>query len=181
MRFIKGLGVLAIALAATPAMAEEFRLSSASIAEGEKLSEDLVYQGFGCDGGDASPQLSWSGAPAGTKSFAITSFDPDAPTGSGWWHWNVVNIPANVTSLDAGASGTDKMPDGALEILNDYGAPGFGGACPPPGEMHRYVFTVHALAVETLDLPETPSNALVGFMLGANTIDKATITAFYIR
>ncbi|MEM6850875.1 MAG: YbhB/YbcL family Raf kinase inhibitor-like protein, partial [Pseudomonadota bacterium] len=70
---------------------------------------------------------------------------------------------------------------GALEILNDYGAPGFGGACPPPGEMHRYVFTVHALAVETLDLPETPSNALVGFMLGANTIDKATITAFYIR
>jgi Raf kinase inhibitor-like YbhB/YbcL family protein len=174
-------GFLLALVMATTASAQDFKLSSTSIAEGAQLAPSFVYAGFGCEGGNQSPQLSWSGAPAGTKSFAITAYDPDAPTGSGWWHWNVVNIPASVNSIEVGASGNGKMPAEAVEIANDYGAPGFGGACPPPGEVHRYVFTVHALSVESLELPENPSNALTGFMIGANTIQSARITAVYNR
>ena len=172
--------LLAIVMA-NAASAQDFKLSSSSIAEGAQLASSFVFAGFGCEGGNQSPQLSWSGAPEGTKSFAITAYDPDAPTGSGWWHWNAVNIPASVTSLELGASGDGKMPAGAVEIANDYGAAGFGGACPPPGEVHRYVFTVHALATDRLELPENPSNALAGFMIGANTIESARITAVYSR
>jgi Raf kinase inhibitor-like YbhB/YbcL family protein len=124
---------------------------------------------------------SWSGAPEGTKSFAITAYDPDAPTGSGWWHWNAVNIPASVNSVELGASGNGAMPAGTVEITNDYGTAGFGGACPPPGEVHRYIFTVHVLSTERLELPENPSNALVGFMIGAHTIQSARITGVYNR
>ena len=163
------------------ASAADFQLQSQSIAEGAQLSSEFVFQGFGCEGGNLSPQLSWVNAPEGTKSFAITAYDPDAPTGSGWWHWNVVNIPSDVTFLEMGASGTDEMPKGALEITNDYGAQGFGGACPPPGEVHRYIFTAHALSVEKIELPEGASNALTGFMIGANTIKSANITAVYNR
>lgn len=169
-----------IATAAT-ANAQDFKLSSTSISEGVQLAPAFVFKGFGCEGENQSPQLSWSGAPAGTKSFAITAYDPDAPTGSGWWHWNVVNIPSSAVSLETGASGGQKMPAGSLEIRNDYGAIGFGGACPPPGEVHRYVFTIHALATERLDLPENPTNALTGFMINANTIKTARITAVYNR
>lgn len=172
--------LFAVALAPA-ASAQDFKLSSTSIAEGAQLASSFVFAGFGCEGGNQSPQLSWYGAPEGTKSFAITAYDPDAPTGSGWWHWNVVNIPASVTSLELGASGNGKMPAGAIQITNDYGAAGFGGACPPPGEVHRYVFTVHALSTEHLELPENPSNALAGFMIGANTIQSARITAVYSR
>lgn len=168
-------------LGATAADAGDFRLSSTSIAEGAQLPPSHVFAGFGCEGGNQSPQLSWSGAPETTKSFAITAYDPDAPTGSGWWHWNVVNIPASEGSVELGASGDAKMPAGSVEIANDYGTAGFGGACPPPGEVHRYVFTVHALAIERLDLPASPSNALVGFMIGANRIESARITAVYDR
>ncbi len=162
---------------ATAANAQDFRLSSTSISEGAQLAPSHVFAGFGCEGGNLSPQLSWSGAPEGTKSFAITAYDPDAPTGSGWWHWNAVNIPASVNSIEPGASGNGSMPAGTVEITNDYGTVGFGGACPPPGEVHRYIFTVHALAKERLELPENPSNALVGFMIGANTIQSTRITA----
>lgn len=161
--------------------AADFKLQSQSISEGAQLANEFVFQGFGCEGDNLSPELSWVNAPEGTKSFAITAYDPDAPTGSGWWHWNVVNIPADVTSLALGASGTDKMPQGALEITNDYGAQGFGGACPPPGDVHRYIFKAHALSVEKLELPEGASNALTGFMIGANTIESANITAVYNR
>lgn len=173
---------LLLALAVTAnAHGQDFKLSSTSIAEGAQLSSDFVFTGFGCEGGNQSPQLSWTGAPEGTRSFAVTAYDPDAPTGSGWWHWNVVNLDASVTSLDLGASGDQKMPEGARELINDYGASGFGGACPPAGEVHRYVFTVHALAVEKLDLPDNATNALAGFMIGANTIGTARITAIYNR
>ena len=174
-------GVLLATLLGATASAQDFKLSSTSIAEGAQLASDFVFKGFGCDGGNRSPQLSWSGAPQGTKSFAITAYDPDAPTGSGWWHWNVVNIPASVTSLALGASGGKTMPAGAVEITNDYGVAGFGGACPPPGNVHRYVFTVHALSTERLDLPDNASNALAGFMIGANTIGSARMTAVYSR
>lgn len=171
---------LLLAVAAN-AEAQDFRLASSSIAEGAQLAPAHVFKGFGCEGGNQSPQLSWSGAPEGTKSFAVTAYDPDAPTGSGWWHWNVVNIPASVTALAFDASGKGEMPAGALEIVNDYGAAGFGGACPPPGEAHRYIFTVYALDTERLDLPELPGNALTGFMIGAHTIGSARITAIYNR
>lgn len=173
--------LLLAAAMATTASAQDFKLSSTSIAEGAQLAPSFVFAGFGCEGGNQSPQLSWSGAPEGTKSFAITAYDPDAPTGSGWWHWNAVNIPASVNFLELGASGNGKMPAGTVEITNDYGASGFGGACPPPGEVHRYVFTVHALATERLELPKNSSNALAGFMIRANTIKSARITAVYTR
>jgi Raf kinase inhibitor-like YbhB/YbcL family protein len=166
---------------ATAAGAQDFRLSSTSISEGAQLSPSHVFAGFGCEGGNLSPQLSWSGAPEGAKSFAITAYDPDAPTGSGWWHWNAVNIPASVNSVELGASGNGAMPAGTVEITNDYGTAGFGGACPPPGEVHRYIFTVHVLSTERLELPENPSNALVGFMIGAHTIQSARITGVYNR
>ena len=173
--------LLLAATVSAPARAEDFRLSSTAMAEGAQLKPAQVFAGFGCTGQNQSPQLSWSGAPAGTKSFAITAYDPDAPTGSGRWHWNVVNIPARVKEIKPGASTTGAMPAGALEINNDYGVAGFGGACPPPGEVHRYVFTVHALGVDKLDLPATASNALAGFMIGANTLGTAKITAVYNR
>lgn len=182
MRLIKPLASVALfASLSMSASAADFQLRSQSVTEGAQLTSQYVFQGFGCEGDNLSPQLSWANAPEGTKSFAITAYDPDAPTGSGWWHWNVVNIPSDVSSLEMGASGTDKMPQDALEITNDYGAQGFGGACPPPGEVHRYIFTAHALSVETIELPNGASNALTGFMIGANTIESANITAVYNR
>ncbi|SES11373.1 YbhB/YbcL family Raf kinase inhibitor-like protein [Rhizobium sp. NFR03] len=167
--------------AATRAEAQEFRVTSTSMSEGSQLSSAQVFKGFGCDGGNTSPQLAWSGAPAGTKSFAITAYDPDAPTGSGWWHWNIVDIPAAETEVAAGASSTEALPKGAVELRNDYGIVGFGGACPPPGAVHRYIFSVHALNVETLDLPKDASNALAGFMIGSATLAITRLTAVYNR
>ncbi|WP_416370296.1 YbhB/YbcL family Raf kinase inhibitor-like protein [Tritonibacter mobilis] len=159
-----------------PAAAETFTLTSTTIAEGQQLDAAQVFQGFGCEGGNTSPDLAWSGAPDGTESFAVTVYDPDAPTGSGWWHWFAFNIPADVTELPAGAG----VPEGTVELTNDYGAVGFGGACPPPGEVHRYQFTVHALGT-TLELDDSVSNALAGFMVNANSLASASITAVYTR
>jgi len=161
------------------ANAQDFRLSSTSVSEGAQLSKSQVFEGFGCTGGNTSPQLSWSTAPKGTKSFAITAYDPDAPTNSGWWHWNAVNIPASVHSIELGASGKGTMPKGTVETANDYGTLGFGGACPPAGQVHRYVFTVYALSTEKMDIPKNASNALVSYMTHANTIESAKITAVY--
>lgn len=165
---------LVVGAAATPALANDFTLTSPDIAEGQQLSSDFVFQGFGCEGGNMAPTLAWSGAPDGTESFAITVYDPDAPTGSGWWHWFAFNIPADVTSVPAGS-----VIDG-IELVNDYGAEGFGGACPPPGEVHRYQFTVHALGT-MLEIDSSVSNALAGFMVNANTLASSTITAVYNR
>jgi Raf kinase inhibitor-like YbhB/YbcL family protein len=125
-----------------------------------------------------SPQLSWRDAPEGTKSYAITVFDPDAPTGSGWWHWTVVNLPVSVTSVPRGVG--SNLPAGAVQGRTDYGQPGFGGVCPPAGDNpHHYQFTVWALKVETLPLDAQASGALVGFLLNANVLAKATITPTY--
>ncbi|KZL23730.1 YbhB/YbcL family Raf kinase inhibitor-like protein [Pseudovibrio sp. WM33] len=173
------LGLAIAASLASAAHAQGFKLTSTSIAEGAQLTNEFVYNGFGCTGGNLSPQLSWSNAPEGTKSFALTAYDPDAPTGSGWWHWNVVNIPASANSLEEGASNDKTLPSGSMEITNDYGSKGFGGACPPQGEVHRYIFTIHALGVPVLDLPENPSNALVGYMIGVNRLQSAKITAVF--
>ncbi|MEM8572616.1 MAG: YbhB/YbcL family Raf kinase inhibitor-like protein [Pseudomonadota bacterium] len=168
--------VLIITTLAVPAYADDFQLTSTTIAEGQQLEAAQVFQGFGCEGGNMAPDLAWSGAPDGTESFAITVYDPDAPTGSGWWHWFAFNIPADVMELPAGVG----VPEVAIELANDYGATGFGGACPPPGEVHRYQFTVHALGT-VLEIDDSVSNALAGFMVNANSIASASITAVYSR
>jgi Raf kinase inhibitor-like YbhB/YbcL family protein len=164
------------------ALAEEFRLSSVDISHGEFMSKAQEFNGFGCDGGDTSPQLSWSGAPEGTQAFAVIAYDPDAPTGSGWWHWQLVNIPKDVYELDAGAGGVDgNAPKGSVHIENDYGIKGFGGACPPQNHgAHRYQFTVHALS-KVLELPENASGALAGYMINAHSLASSTIEALYKR
>lgn len=171
---------LSAALVSPAAAGDAFRLTSTDIAEGQQLDNQFILNGMGCEGGNISPALSWSDAPEGTKSYAVTAYDPDAPTGSGWWHWVVFDIPANVTALEQGA-GSGTIPAGAVQSRTDFGAPGFGGACPPPGEVHRYQFKVHALGVESLGLDENASAALVGFMLGQNAIATADLTAVYSR
>jgi Raf kinase inhibitor-like YbhB/YbcL family protein len=166
------------------AHAGNFTLASPTIKPNGKLGQEQVFNGFGCSGKNISPALKWSNAPAGTKSFAVTVYDPDAPTGSGWWHWVVYNIPANVTELPAGAGDikSGSMPEGAVQGRTDYGVPGFGGACPPQGDKpHRYIFTVHALKTEKIDAPADASAALVGFMINANRLAKASFTATYGR
>lgn len=161
-------------------------LTSDSFRDGDYLADDHALSeayGFGCAGGNLSPQLSWTGAPAGTKSFALTCFDPDAPTGSGFWHWVAVNIPASASSLDLGAgSAGGSMPAGSLQTRTDFGAPGYGGACPPEGDHpHRYLFTLHAVGVESLPVEADTSAAVVGFMLHFNTLAKASLMGLYKR
>lgn len=165
------------------AFASSLQLSSNDITRGDFMANAQEFQGFGCSGGNLSPQLSWSGAPKGTKAFAILVHDPDAPTGSGWWHWQLVNIPKNVNSLSAGAGDATKnlAPKGSVHIANDYGVKGFGGACPPEGNgAHRYQFTVHALS-KKLELPDNASGALTGYMVNAHSLASGTIEALYKR
>jgi len=166
------------------AHAAEFKLSSPTIKPGSMLSDAQVFNGFGCTGKNVSPALKWSGAPAGTKSYALTVYDPDAPTGSGWWHWVVYNIPASATELTEGAGTADGkgLPAGSAQGNTDFGAPGFGGACPPPGDKpHRYIFAVYALKTDKLDIPAGGTAALVGFMINANKLGAASFTAKYGR
>ena len=177
------LGSLALLFFMGTVSADSFSLASKDISHGEFMKKEQEFQGFGCDGGNLSPQLSWSGAPEGTRAFAIFAYDPDAPTGSGWWHWQVVNIPLNVTSLanGAGVPNGDKMPKGSIQVANDYGVKGFGGACPPKKDSaHRYQFTVHALS-KPIDLPENASGALTGYLVHAHSLASSTIEALYKR
>jgi Raf kinase inhibitor-like YbhB/YbcL family protein len=160
-----------------------FPLSSTDLAEGATLATAQVSGVFGAGGADVSPQLAWSGAPAGTKSFAVTCFDPDAPTGSGFWHWVAFDLPASTTSLATGAA-TDGagLPAGALQARNDAGFAGYVGAAPPPGHgPHRYLFAVHALDVETLGADASASPALVGFLMFGHTLARAVLTGHYER
>jgi len=184
MRHIfKFISALALSVS-TSVLAGSFTLSSQDIAHGKFMLKAQEFNGFGCSGGDLSPHLKWSNAPTGTKSFAITAYDPDAPTGSGWWHWQVVNIPIKIMELSAGAGDTttNRFPAGSTQIQNDYGNRGFGGACPPEGHgVHHYRFTVHALSVEKLELPEDASGALAGYMINAHTIESSTIESLYKR
>ncbi len=145
--------------------AAEFRVESPQLSPGGKMKAEQVLNGFGCSGENISPELQWSNAPAGTKSFAVTVYDPDAPTGSGWWHWIVFNIPASVSRLTAGAGKNGPLPDGAVQGRTDFGTPGYGGACPPEGHgPHDYHFRVWALDVARLPLDEQASGAMVGFL-----------------
>ena len=162
--------------------AQTFTLTSNSVGGQATLNE--VFNGFGCTGGNVSPQLEWSNAPAGTKSFAITMYDKDAPTGSGWWHWLVFDLPAATSELPAGAGDPAKggMPAGAIQGRTDFGMPGYGGPCPPPGHgAHQYVVTVHALSTDKLGLDASASPAVVGYTLNGSTLAKASIVFYYER
>ena len=161
------------------AMSEGFYLSSTEV-HGQ-ISHDQVFNGFGCSGKNISPQLSWGSAPSGTKSYAITVYDPDAPTGSGWWHWLVFNIPADVHKLKTGAS-NHAMPKAAVESITSFSGKGFGGACPPKGDKaHRYIFTVFALDTEKIEQNSDANPALIGYFLNSHAIAKASIMAYYAR
>ena len=177
--------VLGAAGAATSGGASAFELTSPDIKPNATIGNKHVYKGFGCEGENVSPALSWTGAPQGTKSFALLVHDPDAPTGgAGWWHWAVYNIPASVSSLPQGAGKGDgsAMVKGAAQAATDFGAPGWGGPCPPVGDKpHRYNFTLHALNVEKLDIAPGATASVVGFMVNANTIGKAQLTGMYGR
>lgn len=166
------------------AQADGFVLSSPTFQAETSLPDIHVYNGFGCSGGNRSPALQWQHAPTGTKSFAITMYDPDAPTGSGWWHWVVYNIPAQVQTLpeDAGNANGRGLPVGTVQGRTDFGAPGFGGACPPAGMgAHRYVMTVHALKVAQLPVSPDASAAMVGFMIHMNRLGSAVLQSSYAR
>ncbi len=151
-----------------------FTLTSADMAEGEELPAALT-------GGDAtSPQLSWSGLPEGTKSLAVTCYDPDAPTASGFWHWAAFNIPVATTDLPSGAGGSEDLGVGAVSLKGDSGQRHFYGANPPEGHgPHRYVFAVHAVDVEKLDVPEDATPAVLGFNLYFHAIGRALIWGWY--
>ena len=173
-------------LAAGPSLAHAAGMTiiSPDIAPNAKMAEEQVANGFGCAGGNISPALSWAGAPTGTKSFAITMYDPDAPTGSGFWHWTMFNIPASVTTLAKGAGNAKSaaLPKGALQVRGDAGAVGYFGMCPPTGDKpHHYKITVFAVDVEKLDADESVSPAVIGFNLHFHTLGKATLTGLYGR
>lgn len=183
---IRPLLLLAAGLALAGSVhAEQFKLSSADIKPNAVIADEQVFAGFGCTGKNVSPALKWSGAPTGTKSFALLVHDPDAPTGgAGWWHWVVTNIAAAATELPKGAGKADgsALPKGAAQINTDFGGPGWGGPCPPAGDKpHRYNFTLHALRVDKLDLPQGATASLAGFMVNANSIGKATLSGKYGR
>ncbi len=160
-----------------------FTVTSTDIEDGATLAAPHTSGAFGVPGGeDRSPQLSWSGFPEGTRSFAVTVYDPDAPTASGFWHWAVFNLPASVTELPAGAGaqGGAGLPAGAVQLRNDGGFAGYIGAAPPAGHgPHRYFTVVHALDVESLDVPADASPAFLGFNLFSHTLARATITPVF--
>ena len=163
-----------------------FTVTSNSFKDGDYLRGDYILSadfGFGCAGGNKSPHLRWAGAPEGTKSFAVTCYDPDAPTGSGFWHWLVANIPANVSGLAEGAGNANgKLPAGALQTRTDFGAPGYGGPCPPAGDHpHRYLFTLFAVNADKLDVEADTSAAVIGFNLHFNTLAKAELMGLFKR
>jgi Raf kinase inhibitor-like YbhB/YbcL family protein len=156
-----------------------FELRSEDISDGETMANPHVSGMMGAGGEDASPQLAWSGAPEGTQSYAVTCYDPDAPTASGFWHWAAFNIPADVTELPRGASGS-ALPQGAVELKNDGGQPRYIGAAPPAGHgPHHYWFVVHAVDVPSLDVPADATPAFLGFNLFSHTLGRAVLVPIY--
>ena len=182
MRFV--FATLLLVLGTAHAEDTVFRLVSPDLVPGKPIAAVQVYNAFGCTGGNVSPALSWRNPPAGTKSFALLMHDPDAPTGSGWWHWLVWNIPANVQSLPAGAGdpATKLLSPGVMQGNTDFGTPGYGGPCPPPGSgPHHYHFRLYALKVEKLDLPANATAAFVGYNVMANSLGTAELMSTYLR
>ena len=186
MQHVWSLVLLALAVLPAASFAADFRLTSPTVKDGGTVSNEHVYSGFGCSGHNVSPELRWEQAQKETKSFAVTVYDPDAPTGSGWWHWVIFNIPPSVTSLPAGAGNypvaSSRAPQGSIQSMTDFGQPGYGGPCPPKSDKpHRYIFTVYALKVDQLPLKQEASGAMVGFYLNQNALGKASFTARYGR
>lgn len=167
--------------AVTPS--KKFTVTSNDIANSKLVKDDQVLNGLGCMGSNNSPEINWYNAPVNTKSFAVTLFDPDAPTGRGWWHWIAVDIPASVHELPKGAGkGIGNLSVGGRQIRTDFGRPGYGGPCPPKGDkQHRYVLTVDALDTDKLDVPNDAPGTIVAFNLHAHTLASASITALYGR
>ncbi len=174
--------ILFIALSFNAFSQNTFTLSSNTL--GGNATKVEEFNGFGCTGENTSPQLSWVNAPEGTKSFAVTMYDPDAPTGSGWWHWLAFDIPNDINEIAKNAGNVESklMPAGAIQSITDYGAYGYGGPCPPENHgMHQYVITVYALKVDKLGLDENTNPAVVGYYLWNNTIAKSSIVTYYER
>jgi len=167
------------------ARAQTFELDSADLPDGVPIAQPFVYRGFGCTGGNRSPQLAWKNAPAATQSFALFVHDPDAPTGgAGFWHWAVIDLPASVSGLTrgAGAAGGKALPPAARQLANDFGTPGWGGPCPPAGDKpHRYVFTLYALDVARLDVASNASAARASVAASDHALAKASLTRRYGR
>ncbi len=162
--------------------AQTFTLKSNEI--GGQATMKQVFSGFGCTGENVSPQLYWENSPAGTLSYAVTMYDPDAPTGSGWWHWLLFDLPADLTELKSGIGQKDGklLPAGAIQNRTDYGEVGYGGPCPPEGHgFHTYIFTVYALKTASLGLDANATPAVVGYTLNANAIEKASLVMYYQR
>ena len=163
------------------ANAQDFTLSSPEL-EANGLTNKQMFNQFGCQGENISPALEWKNAPKDTKSFVLTVYDPDAPSGSGWWHWVVANIsPATTGIIENAGSSVDLMPKGSWSVRNDYGINTFGGACPPEGRTHRYQFTLYALDIDQIPESEAASPALIGFMANHHAIGKATMTYTFGR
>ncbi len=184
MKIGKTVLIISALLSGSLVLAQDFTLTSETVGPGAQLTEEQVFNGFGCTGKNVSPDLRWTPGPKETKSYAVTVYDPDAPTGSGWWHWIVYNIPGDVTELRTGAGDVSGkgLPKGSVHGRTDFGTFDFGGACPPEGDKdHRYIFTVFALKTEKIDVPAEASAALIGFMINANTVAKASFTAKYGR
>lgn len=172
--------LLVLGLLFASADAQVFTLRSKEL--GGQATSKQVFNSFGCTGENLSPQLYWENAPEGTKSFAVTMYDPDAPTGSGWWHWLIFDIPATVKELktDAGNPSGKNVPAGAIQSLTDFGQPGYGGPCPPQGHgFHTYVITVYALDTDKLGLDAKANPPYVGFSLNSHTLQKATMVMYY--
>jgi len=177
--FLPVASALCFAVATQAGLAADLTLSSSELSNGRFASNQLLSEpyGFGCSGANHSPSFTWSDAPAGTKSFALQIYDRDAPTGLGWVHWQVVNIPANVTSIPANVSPDNSgLPAGAIQTRTDFGIPGYGGPCPPEGKTHRYEITLTALKVDKLpNVTADSTPAMVGFMTKANALGEAKI------
>jgi len=166
----------------TTAAPSHFNATASDFVSKGRIAVTHVYNGMGCAGQNISPALQWANPPAGTKSFAVTMYDPDAPTGSGWWHWVMYNIPASTTSLADGAGNGRNAPSGSAEGMTDFGTKGYGGPCPPVGNKpHHYHITVFALKVDKLDVPGNATSAYIGFNLNANKLATARVTGLYAR